>query len=341
MPSSRVVRLLLLAVAAVVAAVVVAMLVRPGGGTADDGPGDGDSGGDSAEAGAGAAGPQDDAARTIPLPDGLQPEGLTSDGDTTFFVGSLADGRVLRGDLETQQTSVLVPGQQGRVAVGMQLERSRDRLWVAGGDTGSVTAYDAESGRELGRWVVEGSGFLNDVAVTRDAVYVTDSGVQRLVVVPLGPGGRLPDADGATTLELTGELSFVPGEFNANGVRALDRDTLLLVQSNTGGLFLVDTSGGATEQVSEPGGDLAGGDGLELGDGRLFVVRGGGGDDVAVVRLRESGPSATVERVVTDPRFDVPTTATFAGGSLWTVNARFGTTPAPTTSYDLVEVDLG
>jgi hypothetical protein len=277
---------------------------------------------------------------TLALPPGLRPEGVTSDGDSTFYVGSLGDGRVVTGDLQTGENRVLVPGVEGRVAVGMQHDPRHDRLWVAGGPTGAVTVYDAGSGEELGRWVTEGSVFLNDVAVTRDAVYVTDSGRQRLVVVPLGNGGALPAPDGAGTLPLTGDLVVDPAEFNANGIRALRQDTLVLVQSNTGTLFLVDAATGTTDAVEMTEGRLAGGDGLELAAGRLFVVRGGGDNTVAVVRLDDGGTTAAVEQVVRDRAFDVPTTATFADGELWTVNARFDTAPTPDTAYDLVRVDL-
>jgi hypothetical protein len=345
MPSSRSLRTALMPVAIVGAAVAVAFGVASATGPADaqdpapsSAPqpqpdfgdfGDGRSGDHECEQ-----------RERLSLPPGLRPEGITSDGDRTVYVGSLADGRVVTGDLRTGETDVLVPGRTGRVAVGMQLEQDADRLWVAGGPTGTVTVYDATSGRQLGRWTVGGSGFLNDVTVTEDAAYVTDSQVQRLVVVPLGRDGALPGREGATTLPLTGDVRFDPADFNANGIRALDEDTLLLVQSSTGTLFRVDARSGETDAVELSGGRLAGGDGLELADGRLFVVRGGGGNDIAVLRLRDEGARAMVEDVVTDPRFDVPTTVTFADGRLWAVNARFDTEATPTTPYDVVRVDL-
>jgi hypothetical protein len=345
MPSSRALRGALLPVAVVGAALAVAFTV----GSVTEDTADADSPADANLANAGAG--NDDSGRaggdhrcerrdTIALPPGLQPEGITSDGGSTFYVGSLADGRVVRGDLKTGDTERLVAGQAGRVAVGMQYEQRHDRLWVAGGPTGAVTVYDADSGEELGRWVTPGSVFLNDVTVTREAAYVTDSGLQRLAVVPLGDGGRIPDSDGATTLELTGDFSVVPGEFNANGIRALDDHRLVLVQGNTGTLFLVDPQTGATDAVEIAGDRLAGGDGLELARGRLIVVRGGGDNTVAVVNLAGDGESGELEQVVRDEDFDVPTTATFAGGRLWTVNARFDTEPTPQTEYDIVRVDL-
>jgi hypothetical protein len=43
-------------------------------------------------------------------------------------------------------------------------------------------------------------------------------------------------------------------------------------------------------------------------------------------------------RELRSPDVDVPTTATFAAGRLWAVNARFGTAPAPTTEYWITQV---
>jgi len=276
----------------------------------------------------------------ISLPDGFRPEGVTSGPGSTFYVGSLADGRVYRGDLQTGEGARLVPGVKGRVAVGMQWESRRGgRLWVAGGPTGAVTVYDASTGAEIERWTVPGSGFLNDVAVTDEAVYVTDSMVQRLVVIPLGRGGAVPDEGAATTRRLSGDIAYTDG-FNANGIRAVDDGrALVLVQSSTGKLFRVDPGTGVAETIDVMGDDLLSGDGLELDGERLYVVRGGGGNDVAVLRLEPDAGGARFERLLTDDDLDVPTTATVAADRLWVVNGRFDTTPTPTTPYSVVQVE--
>src|SRR5690348_832193 len=54
----------------------------------------------------------------VPLPVGFQPEGIASIGHT-FFSGSLADGRIWRGDLLSGKGRVLVPGVAGRSLRGM------------------------------------------------------------------------------------------------------------------------------------------------------------------------------------------------------------------------------
>ena len=275
----------------------------------------------------------------VPLRTGSLPEGIAAGRGTTFYAGSRADGSIVRGDLRTGRSAVLVPGVAGRVAVGMVYDARHDRLWVAGGATGSVTAYDGTTGAELGRWVVPGSGFLNDVEITRGAVYVTDSTVQRLVVVPLGRGGSLPAAGGVTTLPLTGDLVYGPGN-NANGVRALPDGALVVTQSTTGDLFRVDARTGVTDRIEVAGRDLTAGDGLVLRGRTLYVVYGFSTDSAAVVRLAADGRSGRVVGEVGDPDLDRPTTGILSAGALYLVNGRFGN-PSPTTAdYQVVRVPL-
>jgi hypothetical protein len=56
------------------------------------------------------------------------------------------------------------------------------------------------------------------------------------------------------------------------------------------------------------------------------------------VKLRDGLTHGTVERVISDPRFDVPTTIARKGSRLYAVNARFTTPPTPSTTYDVVGV---
>jgi hypothetical protein len=269
----------------------------------------------------------------IDLPDGFAPEGITTGRGTTVYVGSLADGAIWQADARTGEGSILVPGVEGRVAVGVEYDKARQVLWVAGGPTGTIRAYDTRTGDLLATYTFD-AGFLNDLVVTRDAVYATDSMTQQLAVVPLS-GKELPGPEAATTLALTGDLAYIEG-FNANGIVA-SRGFLLVVQSNTGLLFRVEPSTGQTVQVDLGGYLLTNGDGLELRGSRLFVVRNMD-NLIAEVRLGARLTTGALVRELTSPDFDVPTTATFAAGRLWAVNARFGTPPASTTEYWVTQV---
>jgi hypothetical protein len=291
------------------------------------------------------AAPPDNFPDQIDLPNGFFPEGIESGRGTSAFVGSLIDGAIWRGDLRTGSGSVFTkPGDQGqgRVSVGIAYEASRNRLWVAGGGPGfgvgigDVRVYDASSGTLLATFLPPGAvGALNDVAITHNAVYVTDSFNAQLVKIPLPADGSLPSEDSATLLPVSGVAQT--GGPNLNGIVAKS-GVLLVGETSTGKLFRVDPDTGIAAKVDL--GDevmLPAPDGLELRGNTLYVV---GGGLVTVVRLGARLASGVVLGEITDPGLDVPTTATVAAGRLWAVNARFGTGPTPDTKYWITQLPL-
>jgi hypothetical protein len=292
------------------------------------------------------AAPPDNFRERINRPDGFFPEGIESGRGTSFFVGSLIDGAIWRGDLRTGSGAVLADGETGQVSVGIAYEASRDRLWVAGGGpgffgAGDVRVYDASSGTLLATFIPPGAvGFLNDVAITHDAVYVTDSFNPQLVVIPLPADGSLPSEDSATLLPVSGVAQI--GGPNLNGIVAKS-GMLLVGETSSGNLFRVDPDTGIAVEVDLGDVDLPGPDGLELRGNTLYVV---GGGLVTVVRLGARLASGVVLGVITDPGepnnplLDVPTTATVAAGRLWVVNARFTTPQTPDTEYWITQLPL-
>jgi sugar lactone lactonase YvrE len=276
----------------------------------------------------------------IRLPDGFQPEGIASGRGTSLYVGSIPTGAIWKGDARTGRGRVLVPGQAGRSAIGIKVDR-RNRIFAAGGATGRAAVYDARTGAALASYQlapVGASTFVNDVVVTDQAAYFTDSLNQQLYVVPLGRHGRLPGQRRVRTLPLTGDLRYQPG-FNLNGIAAAkDGRALVVVQSNTGLLFQVDPRTGVTRQIDLGGATLTNGDGLLLRGRTLYVVRNRL-NLIAVVRLTGSLERGRVVAQLTDPALDVPTTVAFTAGRLYAVNARFDTAPDPATArYDVVRV---
>jgi hypothetical protein len=291
--------------------------------------------------------PPDNFPDRINLPNGFRPEGIDSGPGTSFFVGSLVDGAIWRGDLRTGSGAVLADGAQDRVSVGIAYEAARNRLWVAGGGpsffgTGDVRVYDASSGDLLRTFVIPAPPdptvrFLNDVAITHDAVYVTDSFNAQLVRIPLPADGSLPSTASVTLLPVIGDdFEQTPGVANLNGIVAKS-GVLIVAQSNTGKLFRVDPDTGIADMVDLGGEELPGPDGLELRGNTLYVV---GGGLVTVVRLGARLASGVVLGETTDPGLDVPTTATVAAGRLWVVNARFTTPPTPDTAYWITQLPL-
>lgn len=259
--------------------------------------------------------------QTIPLETRSMPEGIAAGRGTNFYAGARSDGTVYVGDVRTGEVDVLVEGDGTGPAVGMAYDERSGLLWVAGGNGGDVTAYDGRTGEQVFRTVVDGAGFLNDVAITRDAVYVTDSFGGELVVVELSRNGLPGDVD---SLTLRG--AFEPpaeGSFGPNGIRELPGGDLLLVSETV--LYTVDPDTGSTEVVEVDGRELDGGDGLEVRGSTVYVVNGYGGDEVVVLRLRGGGDEARTLGVLTAGELDRPTTGALIGGSLYVVNGRFDT----------------
>ena len=272
---------------------------------------------------------------TIPLPNGWQPEGIAVGDGTTFYVGSIPTGAVYRGDLRTGKGSILVAGAAGRAAIGV--EHDRGRLFVAGGGTGKGFVYDADSGallRELQLATGSGATFLNDVVVTKRAAWFTDSNRAALYRVALSKNG-IP-AQSAQVVPLTGDFQLVSG-FNLNGIDATpDGKTLVVVQSATGKLFRVSATG-TTSAIDLGGAAVPNGDGLLLHGQTLYVVQNQL-NRIAVVALDKAFASGRIARTITDSDFDVPTTIDRHGAFLYAVNARFGATPGPSTTYSVVKV---
>jgi hypothetical protein len=268
---------------------------------------------------------------TIPLANGWLPEGIAAGRGLTAYAGSRADGGIARIDLRTgERDDSFVPDATGP-AVGLEYEAGADRLWVAGGDSGEVRVYDASSGELLATYSFE-AGFVNDIVVTADAAYATDSGIQQLLIVPLGQGGSLPDPEDAFAMEITGDFVYTAG-FNANGIESFG-GWLLVPKSNTGELYAIDPDTGVSTEIL-PAGSVTNADGLLLVGNKLYVVRNFL-NLIDVWQIR--GASLVKIDTLTSPTFDIPTTVALAGGSLWAVNARFTTPPTPDTPYWITQL---
>ncbi|HET9546147.1 MAG TPA: hypothetical protein VFO88_11275 [Gaiellaceae bacterium] len=271
----------------------------------------------------------------IALPNGFAPEGIAVGRGDTFYVGSIPTGAIYSGSLRTGEGAVLVPAAPGRQAIGLDVD-ARNRLFVAGGPTGDAYVYDGATGALLAEYdLASGATFVNDVVVTRDGAYLTDSFNQVLYRIPIAPDGTLGAA--AETIPLTGDIAYTTG-FNANGIDATpDGRWLVLVQSNTGLLFRVDPATGVAREIDLGGETVTAGDGILLDGRTLYVVRNQQ-NRIAVVRLAPDLLSGRLVTHLTDPGFDVPTTIAEHGNRLYAVNARFGTPVTPDTEYRVTQL---
>jgi sugar lactone lactonase YvrE len=268
---------------------------------------------------------------TIALPDGFQPEGIAIGPGPFAYLGSLADGSIYRADLVTGRGKIVSEG-PGTPSVGLKTD-ARGRLFVSGGSAGDARVVDTRTGKILRSYqLASGAAFVNDVVLTSSAAWFTDSLNPVLYKLPLRHG-KLPAR--AEVVPITGDLVYQQG-FNVNGItRTPDGKGLLVVQSNTGGLFRVSTSGvSRAVALASP---LANGDGMLLRGRTLFVVRNQA-NAVVELRLNRSATSARQVQLLTDERFDVPTTVGAFAGRLYLPNARFNTEPGPTVPYQVVAI---
>jgi sugar lactone lactonase YvrE len=284
-----------------------------------------------------AHGSKGDFPTTIDLPTGFRPEGITTGPGPFAYLGSLANGSILKVDLATGESRTISPG-GGPTAptVGLKSDQ-RGRLYVAGGAGGNGRVIDARTGAVLNTYTFTGvpPTFVNDVVLTPDAAYFTDSRKAVLYKVRIGHNGK--PSSTFETLTVTG-MPIDPAVNNANGIaRTPDGRALLVVQSTPGALWRIDPRTGAATKLDIPVESLVNGDGLLL-DGRTLYVVQNRLNRITVINLNKAGTAGTVVRTITDPGFDVPTTVASFGKRLYLPNARFGSADPDTAAYSVVAV---
>jgi sugar lactone lactonase YvrE len=269
----------------------------------------------------------------IALPDGYRPEGIAAGKGSSIYVGSIPTGRVLEIDTRTGASSESVPARDGHAAIGLKYDKGADRLFVSGGPTGKAFVYDASSGAEVAAFQLtpaEQPTFINDVVLTSDTAYFTDS--RQPVIYAVNR-----DLSGVTPIALTG-FPMTEGN-NLNGIEAAqDGRVLLAIQSSEGVLWRIDPATGSHVAVDLDGATLSNGDGLLLIGERTLLVVQNRLNQIAVVKLDQDFRSGSVVRTITHPDFDVPTTVASKRGSLYLPNARFTTPPTPETDYWVTRV---
>lgn len=266
------------------------------------------------------------------------PEGVAFDKRShAFFTGGTGDGTIFRGTLDDPTVHIFIPGATGGSAVGMKVKNGL--LYVAGGGTGKINVYKIADKSLVATFDTGAGGFLNDLVVTRAGdVWVTDSfrpTLWHVNAAQVAAGTGVPAAVDVSAIH------FVAGQFNLNGIVALDDGKRLVVdQSFTGQLWSIDVSS-ATAKIEEievsPAATpsaLTGADGMIKDRGRLLIVIGNPAS-IAVVKLRHHHSEAEIQNTVTDVTLRGPSTIARAENRLLVVNADFAKNKKPFTVSSL------
>jgi hypothetical protein len=290
----------------------------------------------------------------IAIPTGFEAEGIELGKGHEFFLGGFSfssvlvpafggpahplsefAGAIYKGNLRTGEGAILAPP-TGKPVSGLSYDPRTDYLYAATGfvdlvkgnftDQG-VIVYDASSGDlimeiEFGRGIV-----LNDVLVTRTGVYVTDSLNPDLYKLVLEKGGRLPSNPVVEVIPMRG-FEMVDG-FNANGlVGKFDGKQLVIVNTSTGVLYLVDTASGDASPLGINGAEqtFPNGDGLYL-DGRTLYILQNFQNKVAVVKLwRDLTGGSFIRNIPGEGApnpLDIATSIIGFGNGIYAINTHF------------------
>jgi sugar lactone lactonase YvrE len=275
--------------------------------------------------------------QVIVLPGATSAEGIAAGRGATFYAGDLFAGDIFRGNLQRGTAELFIDAPEGRMAVGMAADVAHNLLFVAGGFTGQAYVYDLRSGATVAtfQFGAPGTSIINDVALTKDGAWFTDSLQAQLYFVPVSGAGVLGPS---RTLALSGPAAVISGEFNLNGIAATaNGKTLIVAHSGTSQLYTVDPLTGASATIA--GVSVPNVDGIVLEAGRLWAVQNFS-NQVTRIRLAPDLSAGVVEEVITSELFQVPTTAARFGSRLAVVNAKFDTGIPPTADqYEVILVD--
>lgn len=263
--------------------------------------------------------------QTITLPDATSAEGIARGAGTTFYAGEIFSGDIFRGDLRTGEVTRWLDAPAGRQALGLRVDLEHGLLFVAGGFTGQGYVYDLATGATVAsfQFGTPPGSIINDVIVAGGAAWFTDSVQPHLYRVPIHDDGTVGSF---STLVVTGPAGATPAGFNLNGIAATpDGSTLILAHSGNAAIYTVNPSTGASALLAD---ELPNVDGILFEAGRIWAVQNFL-NQITELRPSDDLSSATVEQVITDGAFQVPTTVARFGNVLAAVNSNFNTGAPP------------
>jgi len=272
----------------------------------------------------------------IVLPgDKVFPENLSSDKAGNIYVGNLGNGGVFRvkpnGSVAERWIKAGAYGSSG--VLGVLADDRSNTLWVCSnnlsawgltipGDTVSaLKGFDLKTGEgKLSMTLPTNPSLCNDITIGPDgSAYVSNSSAPE--ILRLAPNGK--------TFEIwfsDPALQPPKGQVGFDGLAFGDDGNLYFNRYDPADLYRIevkgDKAGKATKLAISR--KLTGTDALRHLDGNRFLMAEGGG---SVDRVTIRGDSAIVETLKAG--FDIPTSATLVGKTIWSASRSSSTSTAP------------
>ncbi|MFF2345715.1 hypothetical protein [Pseudarthrobacter sp. NPDC058119] len=250
-------------------------------------------------------------------------EGIAAGEGKTFYAGELTTGDIFRGDLSKGTATRFIHAPEGRAAVGLKADTCHDLLFVAGGGTGKAFVYNTRTGKPVADFDLA-KGFINDVTLTSEGAWFTNSAEAELYFLPVGEHGELGTVK---TLKLSGPAVDLQPGFNLNGIASTgDGRTLIVAHTSNGALYTVNPKNGRSAVIK--GADVPFVDGILVEGDNVWAVQNQL-NQIKRLDLSSDLSSAAERNTIKAGAFDIPTTVAKFDGTLAAVNAQFNQPPSP------------
>jgi sugar lactone lactonase YvrE len=243
------------------------------------------------------------------------PESVTAAPSGALFVSSLTTGEIVRFPPGLSKPKTFVSADVNLGTAGVMVDPERNVVWACAIDlsfrtASQLQAFDLHAGALEASYIMPGGGVCADIALARGDVYVTDTGMGRIVRL------TTPDRESANHGSLdvwSGDPRLAGGgPLRINGIAFDGRRTLYTTNYSTGELFAIGIArnGDAEPAVPIPlDTPMTNPDGIRWHGGYLYVAENANG-------LSRVDPRRGT-RTLIDDSLDQPTSLVFIGCEIW------------------------
>ncbi len=248
------------------------------------------------------------------------PEGLAYAKNTnTLYCGSMMNGVLHETEVSKSTFKRFPANENPPSALGIKV--FDDRIYVATGTKGTVEVYSTTYRQKLFEFIVPKSLnkneiFINDIAVVKTNVgYVTDSFRPVIYSFNKQEGNILKE-----WLKLDKSSIKYKTGYNLNGiVLTQDQKYLIIIQTNTGELFRINTVSKEIIKINIKGASLLNGDGLAIENNVIYVALN---IDGKLAKIDMDKDFSTGTATIANDGFEFPTAVAVGKNKVYVLNSQ-------------------